>query len=644
MLESLLKIGEWQREGMSEWDPILEKPDVKYETRKGDQIKNYVVGLVFDLDEMDIYPDNNLLKEYDEDRDPEKFKLISTLPGRNKAIYATVEEKKIVQLFKTFFGNPTKEDLESGELIEAIDNDFEQYQETKFYDLAKDLFELRDVFLEKIWNEQKSKTDFKKILDPLDFGRNENVALVFGVIKSEKHGYPSVMPIAHIDDYISFLRDKFIDDSGANTLDNEKLCYASGKILDDVTELDLSTRYSLNKMFVTTTQNYASFFDEGLFNKNYQISLENQSKLDLASTFLLENYKTRIADINHVIIPQLKWSDEPDLDLILERLKTSADLLFSFKALSETTADIEIDVEGIYWLNFVGFESDGNFFKTISIIKDVSKFHFEKVIETFEEINWKFRELKEAVDWDNATKNYGEISFFNLNSVYGLIPIRKEKEKKNVALQLFKSILEKRPVEKSQIFEFFSELILCHYYERYNSYTNIRKYGKDYFGLAIRDSVFKYLAFIQVLKKLNLINMEEQPNTTTAKETAKEYEKQIQDFFDKMSFNKHQKALFFLGRILNSVVYLQKGKNKTVIDKINYNGMDRDDIVRLRIDLFEKAKQYNSTGKVVFDDSRFGQHFDFENWNMNPQEAVFFILTGYSYGIVKKQESNNQPN
>lgn len=643
MLDTLLKIGEWKQEGMSEWDPILEKPDVKYETKKGDQIKNFSIGIVFDLDEMDVYPARNLLKEYDEDQDPEKLKLISTLPGRNKAIYTTVEEKKIVQLFKTFFGNPSKEGLQSGELIEAIDNDFGKYQETKLYEVAKDLFGLRDIFLEKVWDEQKNKPDFKKILNPIDFGRNENVALVFGAIKSEKHGYPSATPIAQIDDYISFLRDKFLDDSVADTLESEKLCYASGEIYDDVTELDLSTRYSLNKMFVTTTQNYASFFDKGLFDKNYQISLENQSKLDLASTFLLENYKTRIADIDHVIIPQLKWSDDPDLDLILERLKTSADLLFSFKALREATADIKIDVEGIYWLHFVAFESDGNFFKTISIIKDVSKFHFENVIDSFEEINWKFRELKDAVDWDSATKNYAEVSFFNLNSIYKLIPIRKEKEKKNVAFQLFKSILEQRHIEKSQLFDFFSELMLCHYYERYNSYTNIRKYGKDYFGLAIRDSVFKYLAFIQVLIKLNLIDMEEQP-TTTANESAIEYEKQIQDFFEKMSFNDRQKALFFLGRMLNSVVYLQKGKNKTVIDKINYNGMDRDDIVRLRIDLFEKAKQYNSTEKVVFDDSRFVQQFDFENWNMNLQEAVFFILTGYSYGIVKKQKSNNQSN
>lgn len=643
MLETLLKIGEWQREGMTEWDPILEKPSVKYESKNGDPIKNYIIGIVFDLDEMDVYPDKNLLKEYDEDRDPETFKLISTLPGRNKAIYATVEEKKIVQLFKSFFGNPTKEGLESGELIEAIDNEFEDYQETIFYELTKDLLVLRDIFLEKVWNEQKNKTDFKRILNPIEFGRNENVALVYGAVKSEKHGYPSVTPIAQIDDYVSFLRDKFIDESESDSLESDKLCYASGEILDDVTELDLSTRYSLNKMFVTTTQNYASFFDKGLFNKNYQISLENQSKLDLASTFLLENYKIRIADIDHVIIPQLKWSDDPDLDLILERLRTSADLLFSFKALSKATADIEIDVEGIYWLNFMAFKSDGNFFKTISIIKDVSRFHFESVIEAFKETNWEFIEMKRVVDWEAATKNYGEAPFFNLNSIYGLIPIRNKKEKKNIALQLFKSILEQRHIEKSQLFDFFSELMLCHYYERYNSYTNIRKYGKDYFGLAIRDSVFKYLAFIQVLKKLNLIDMEEQP-TTTAKESAKEYENQIQNFFETMSFNDRQKALFFLGRMLNSVVYLQKGKNKTVIDKINYNGMDRDNIVRLRIDLFEKAKQYNSTEKVVFDDSRFGQHFNFENWSMNPQEAVFFILTGYSYGIVKTQKSNNQFN
>jgi len=192
--------------------------------------------------------------------------------------------------------------------------------------------------------------------------------------------------------------------------------------------------------------------------------------------------------------------------------------------------------------------------------------------------------------------------------------------------------------------------MLCHYYGRYGSYTNVYDYSQNgnrnrqsYFTWAIRDSVFKYLAFIQVLKKLNLIDMEQQQETVP-EEGTNDFDQKIENFFRRMDFNEQQKAMFFLGRMLNAVAYLQQGKNKTVIDKINYNGMDRDDIVRLRVDLFEKAKQYGKPENVKFTDSHFGQHFNFEHWDMNPQEAVFFILTGYSFGIVNQQDSNPKNN
>lgn len=136
--------------------------------------------------------------------------------------------------------------------------------------------------------------------------------------------------------------------------------------------------------------------------------------------------------------------------------------------------------------------------------------------------------------------------------------------------------------------------------------------------------------------------MEQEQQAVPAEEVINDFEQKIESFFRRMDFNDRQKAMFFLGRMLNAVTYLQHDKNKTVIDKVNYNGMDRDDIVRLRVDLFEKAKQYGKPEKVVFSDSHFSQHFDFEHWNMNPQEAVFFILTGYSFGIVKQQDSNSK--
>src|SRR5699024_11213911 len=284
-----------------------------------------------DLDEMDVYPDPDLLKEYDEERDPEYFKAIQILGGNNKSIYATVEPQKLKQIFKTYFGKLKNEEAEYGEFIEAIDKDFPAFQDNKLYKLIKKFFPLREKFVEKAT--QEGQTKFKNILDTIELGTYEKIALVYAAVKSKKYGFADPFPIARLKDYENFLDKKFLELEIEKTTD--KLCYASGKVASDVDELNLKDKYSLNKMFVTTTQNYLSNFNKKLNASNYQVSAVHQEYLDLASQYLLENYKTRIADIDHVIIPQFKRSEELDLDLVLGRLKIKSDLLFSLKSLDE---------------------------------------------------------------------------------------------------------------------------------------------------------------------------------------------------------------------------------------------------------------------------------------------------------------------
>jgi len=239
----------------------------------------------------------------------------------------------------------------------------------------------------------------------------------------------------------------------------------------------------------------------------------------------------------------------------------------------------------------------------------------------------------------------------NFNSLYEIIPIKEKSGNsfilKNIALELFKTILENRKVEKTTLYKYFTELILCHYYPtRYKSYTNVHDYSQkgniktqNYFKWAVRDSVFKYLAFFQLLKKLKLIDMSEQNETTETSEN--KYDKAETEFFNKMNLNQDQQAMFYLGRMLSVVEYIQKGKNKTVIQKVNFNGMDQDDIQRLRVDLIEKAKQYNAVNKVIFNDNKFGSLFNFNSWTMNSKEAVFHLLTGYSFGVeIKKTDDS----
>ena len=645
MLDTLLKIGKWQSEGASEWDRFLDRPKVETQDKNGNFFSNYILSIIFDLDKMTVHVDAENLSHYDEERDIIKLKVLKTQGGNNKAIYCAAPFNKLNQIYKTFFGKEGNKDAREGELLEAIKKDFPKYGESQLTTLVQKVFLLKDQFLEKSIDlelpNDKQKVDHRILEKSLGLAKNERIVLVCACVKASEFGIDEQMPFAEMDDYVFFLKDKFIGEGNSPTKLNteEKLCYASGDIEENVEAINLSNRYSLNKMFVTETRNYASLFRKDLFNINYQVSKENQEKLDYASTFLLQNYKTKIAGIDHVIIPQFFSDDVLDLSLILDGIKKKSEILFSFSALEKMVDDVRIEAVNIFWINFIAFESDGNFFKSTEIIKDVSHFHFQKVIESFSEVHWELRNNSSFVNWDSVIRG----RFFNLSSVYSLIPLRKDKEKKNIALDLFKTILENRKVNRHHLYKHFCELILCHYYKRYNSYTNIPTSSKDYFGKAIRDSVFKYLAFFQVLSKLQLIDMEtDNQNAVVAGQPGNKYDEAIESFFIKMKFTENQKAMFFLGRMLNSVVWIQKDKNKTVIDKVNFHGMDRDDIIRLRVGLFEKAKQYGKTQKIIFFDASFSVYFNFKNWNMDSNEAVFFLLTGFSFGVKSSPSTNEQ--
>ncbi len=137
----------------------------------------------------------------------------------------------------------------------------------------------------------------------------------------------------------------------------------------------------------------------------------------------------------------------------------------------------------------------------------------------------------------------------------------------------------------------------------------------------------------------------------TVEAGTKNYGQQIESFFDKMGYTETQKALFYLGRVLNQVAYAQKKSNhptKPVLNKVNYNGMDRDAVLRLNLDLQEKVRQYVSKinlTSVEFNFSKFTQYFnpnDPAKW-LSPEENVFYILSGYSFYTATKENDNDEP-
>lgn len=619
------------------WDRFLEFPKISDTDKRGNPIRNIIVPILLDLDLKKVSIYERGIKSFDPERDPEDFLFLKVRGGNNKAIYATCPPAKVVQIYKTFWGKVENNLTIEGELSESLRKATNGYLGSETEKALNQIFLLKGEFIELTGGEENEKPG-QKIIQNLRLGQGENVVFLTIFLKGAEFGISTPSPFAKYPPYRQYLSELFFPEENGNQSGSvDELCYASGSKESDSGGLNLERRYSLNKMFVTETRNYAEGFGND-FRSNYQVSLKNQEMLDYGSVFLLDQMKTDIAGIPHVILPQFLESKKPNFSIVFDRMKKDADFLFSTKDWKEFAEDTGEEIGGVFWLNFLSFDSDGNYFKTTGSIKDVSHFYFEKVIETFKKVHWEFADDSVVgPNWDQAM--HGKA--FNMASLYPLIPLRKGKELKNQALALMKSILEGRTIDRSVIFRHFRNLILCHYYRRHKAYSNVRDFGNDYFYFAVRDSVLKYLALFKILAKLNLMDMKTAENPQMEnEEELNSFDSEIRAFFEKMSFSTGQKALFYLGRILSKVTYLQRDKSKTVIEKVNFNGMDRDDILRLRIDLFEKAKQYSEINKIIFDDARFASLFDFHGWNMPTDEAIFFLLSGYSWSAKNPTASN----
>lgn len=635
MIKTIYQIGKEISEGRDPWEDILAGPKL---SPKDEEKQLYVLSVEFDLDAGSVNVSKDLLSEFSKDsvKELKRLRCLKIQGGNNKSIYVTADAGKLEQLSKTLFGKPDKngEYPSSGEFLEAIDKEAPNLAESTLYHVLEAIVNCRQSFLDTFLNE-KGKLSINKVLEEFELTNRQKVALVQAVVTSETRDYAKE-PIGRLEGYEKFIQSKFFPEPAQKGRADEKpkLCYATGEIRDDVREAEFAGRYNINKFFVKTTQNYATGFEKKNYKKNYQLSEEIETYLNRGSEYLLNNAVTEIAGVRHVIIPEFFKQQALDIQE-LPTLKKRAELLFQrqeWEGILSYLIDYA-EIEGLYWLNFIGIDSDGNYFKVGSQIKDVSKLHMEQVFDAIKEAGILLR------PW------LGDRFGFNLYTVYKSIPVRKDKENVNAALKIFKSLLEQRPIDRRILFTHFKELVLCHRYQRYRAYANITPSDKDYFAFSVRDSVFRYLAFMYALRQLNLLSTDYQTKKTTM-EKKKNLGQEIEEFLSAMDYSTEQRALFFLGRALNRLVGAQnkKGHKKNALDKLNYNGMDGQSIFRFANELFESGRHYDITKEIEWDWGRFSRDFKLKGWAMDPQEALFFILSGYAYGIKSKPAGEENDN
>ncbi|WPR77954.1 TM1802 family CRISPR-associated protein [Algoriphagus sp. NG3] len=611
MLSTLVKIGEQLLDGKGIWAQLTSEP--KY----SDDKTNWVCPILFDCENGRI----NILKDQISRFKPEdssiKFRYLNTeLWGRRgKKCALTVEPKNFAMLEETLFG---KTSGEAGTMTRTID----EYPQLVSKSIYAALLEIQ-----KKLNSERAKLDMAEFKKELSFGKDDEAVLFYSVIKSAKINNGQQINLIELDGYDEFVLEKF----GTQGSGQEGIDYVTGNNISDVQEANFSGRYNIHKIFQTTASNYASGFAD--FRKNFQTNQSTIAALDKASEYALSKLQTRIAGITHIVIPNFLHKDLDELDieeteLFLDR---SSELLFKYSSL-EADVERELPDTDLFWLNYIAFESDGNSFKVMNHIKDVNSKYLKKLTEVFASTEGKFRSY------------IGGKLPFNFQSVYYMIPSRdSNKSKNNPALHLFKDILEQRKIESAFLFRHFTNLALCHWYGRYAAFPNIRK--NDSFDFAIKDAVFKYSALIYALKKLNIVTMENkesEPLENQVQVVKSDFQQRIDNFFEKMEYGTNEKTMFYLGRILSSIAYAQYKKgheSKPVMNKINFNGMDVQSIIRLSLDLSEKVRQYNLHRETEGNFARFRENFNEKQWNMSSEQNVFYLMAGYSFGLTKSDNN-----
>ena len=106
----------------------------------------------------------------------------------------------------------------------------------------------------------------------------------------------------------------------------------------------------------------------------------------------------------------------------------------------------------------------------------------------------------------------------------------------------------------------------------------------------------------------------------------------LKEYIEEVKYSEQETAMFLLGYMIAEVAsaqYKEKLSRKPILDKIAYQGMNKNRIIMLTAEIFEKLKQY----KVLkYNEGIFAQYKmlldqNIDDWKLSDIMNVFYILS-----------------
>ena len=437
------------------------------------------------------------------------------------------------------------------------------------------------------------------------------------------------------------------------TVNKPEACYICGIKKDNLGCVDYSTklrRDGINKIFTTTTINYAKKIEKEGYEHNYSFCKDCFDDLRQGEKVILNRLTTRLAGERTFILPEGLLNDFEYENI--NEIKQEIDFIFKPK-------EAEIWINGIgaqtrllqleyFNLNFIIYDTDGNSVTVLQTISDVNSGFLIEIIDVFKKHLMTITE---------------HLKYFSLGSVYRVIPVKSRKDGKQVdagrVLSFYKSILKREKVKPGLVFHYaldaldkgLKQLAASEIRNYFN--LELRRFTAGKEDFYIKKIVFSYLVILQAMQEMGISDsifhnyhegeckvMDERLQQDECPETIWDAE----NFLEGQHFTSEARALFYLGLIMKRVGIAQasKGhKNKPILKKVNFQGMNQKDILRFYEELVEKLRQYN---KVNFYTEWLMNRFHYYmgsaltqgEWHLNEHANVFFIMSGYAFQVGKK--------
>ncbi|WP_276662717.1 TIGR02556 family CRISPR-associated protein [Syntrophomonas wolfei] len=411
------------------------------------------------------------------------------------------------------------------------------------------------------------------------------------------------------------------------------VCGASEGVPADLSKMKI-------KYFTTNQLIFASQLKD--YTKNLNICSSCMEKLQAGEVFLQEQLSTRIAGFTVYIIPHLVYGESVDpstMKNLAQKLLLTVNMAKSIDALEDFRNRLEElkEIENIYYLiDFAFVRSSNAATKILRLVKDVRPSFFEN-------LDVSVAQLQEL-----ANKHFKNNYHYRggLEQVYYLTPIRLKQGNASSfreLLALYDALFTNRSIDKKRIIKNLAEALAICFYEKEG--FNIRQ-KQQYINYLTLDGVF----LLEFFKRMGCLKGGEGMDYRTLN-----LNDSIKGFMADMHYDEEQAALFLLGYLLGQVGNAQyrraseKGADTTykpVLNKINFNGIDKSKIIRLRSDVFNKLRQEKV---LVYNERIFAEctrlmDKNINDWKMNKDENLFYVLSGYAFGTTlpgKKKGDNS---